>query len=226
MELVEGPTLADRMIDAPTGLPIDEVVAVAAQIAGALDAAHTRGIVHRDLKPANIKITPAGTVKVLDFGLAKISEEPDLAQSDQITLFGTREGAVIGTVKYMSPEQARGEALDARTDLFSLGLVLYEMATGRPPFDGAVATLVTDAILHATPASPRGINPLVPVRLGANDSQAPREGPARRYQSAADVRADVKDLEHDLLHMRAPSDRCGSVGCGSGGQSRWRSPRC
>jgi serine/threonine protein kinase len=207
MELVEGPTLADLMIDAPRGLPIDDVVAVAAQIAGALDAAHTRGIVHRDLKPANIKITPAGTVKVLDFGLAKISEEPDLAQSDQITLFGTREGAVIGTVKYMSPEQARGEALDARTDLFSLGLVLYEMATGRPPFDGTVATLVTDAILHATPASPRGINPLVPVRLERMILRLLEKECARRYQSAADVRADVKDLEHDLLHMRAPSDR-------------------
>ncbi|HEY7187325.1 MAG TPA: serine/threonine-protein kinase, partial [Vicinamibacterales bacterium] len=129
MELVEGPTLADLMIDAPTGLPIDDVVPVAEQIAGALDAAHTRGIVHRDLKPANIKITPAGTVKVLDFGLAKLSEEPDRAQTDQITLFGTREGAVIGTVKYMSPEQARGEALDARTDLFSFGVVLYELAT-------------------------------------------------------------------------------------------------
>src|SRR6185295_5190356 len=100
-------------------------------------------------------------------------------------------------------EQARGEALDARTDLFSLGLVLYEMATGRAPVDGTVATLVTDAILHATPASPRGINPLVPVRLERTILRLLEKDRARRYQSAADVRSDVKEMEHDLLHLRA-----------------------
>ena len=207
MELVEGPTLADLMIDAPAGLAIDAVVSFAGQIAGALDAAHTRGIVHRDLKPANIKITPAGTVKVLDFGLAKISEEPDRAQTDQITLFGTREGAVIGTVKYMSPEQARGEALDARTDLFSFGVVLYEAATGRPPFQGAVSTLVIDGILHATPPLPRSSSPSIPVGLERIILRLLEKDRARRYQSAGDVRSDIKNLEHELLHLRAPPIR-------------------
>ena len=133
MELVEGSTLSERMIHARSGLPFREVVAFAGQIVDALDAAHTRAIIHRDLKPANIKITPAGTVKVLDFGLAKMSEAPDCLQTNQITMLGTRDGSIVGTVQYMSPEQASGESLDVRTDLFSLGVVLYELATGRPP---------------------------------------------------------------------------------------------
>jgi serine/threonine protein kinase len=124
MELIEGPTLADRLTHTRSGLPIGEVVAVAGQIADALDAAHTRGVVHRDLKPANAKITQAGTVKVLDFGLAKMTEEPDRAQTNGLTMSGTCEGEIVGTVRYMSPEQARGEELDARSDLLSLGVVL------------------------------------------------------------------------------------------------------
>ena len=207
MELVEGPTLADRMIHAPLGLPIGEVVALAGQVVDALDAAHSRAIVHRDLKPANVKITPAGTVKVLDFGLAKISEAPDRAQTNQITMLGTGEGVIVGTVQYMSPEQARGESLDVRTDLFSLGVVLYELATGRPPFQGRVSTLVIDAILHATPSPPRSSNPSIPASLDGIILRLLEKDRARRYQNAADVRGDIKLLEHELLHLQAPSDR-------------------
>jgi serine/threonine protein kinase len=207
MELIEGPTLADRLTHTRSGLPIGEVVAVAGQIADALDAAHTRGVVHRDLKPANAKITQAGTVKVLDFGLAKMTEEPDRAQTNGLTMSGTCEGEIVGTVRYMSPEQARGEDLDARSDLFSLGVVLYELATGRPPFEGHVSTLVIDAILHATPQRPRSSNPAIPVELERIILRLLEKERARRYQHAAAVRADIKNLEHELLHLRAPPDR-------------------
>ena len=141
-------------------------MSIARQIAEALEAAHARGIAHRDLKPANIKITPAGIVKVLDFGLAKEfsgdithpnSEDPTVADLTVV-------GSVVGTMAYMSPEQARGEPLDARTDLFSFGAVLYEMTTGRRAFGAAQSTLIVDAILHETPPLPRSINPAVPPR--------------------------------------------------------------
>ena len=138
LELVDGATLADRLVSGP--LPIQEALTVARQIADALDAAHEKGIVHRDLKPANIKITPDGTVKVLDFGLAKVDARdgtaPDLSQSPTMTLGGTREGVILGTAAYMSPEQARGKPLDKRTDIWAFGCVLYEMLTGRAAFPG------------------------------------------------------------------------------------------
>jgi DNA-binding beta-propeller fold protein YncE len=152
LELVEGETLAERLAVGP--LPIQEALSVARQIADALEAAHEKGIVHRDLKPGNIKVTPDGTVKVLDFGLAKVGAgdgaAPDLAQSPTI-VSGTREGVILGTAAYMSPEQARGQAIDERTDIWAFGCVLYEMLTGKPAFDGEDVTEVLGAVVRLDP---------------------------------------------------------------------------
>ena len=141
LELVEGDTLADKLARGEArveGLPVPEALAIARQIADALDAAHERGIVHRDLKPANIKITPAGTVKVLDFGLAKVSRRrwirPRASRSPAMGVGDTRDGMILGTAAYMSPEQARGQAVDKRADIWAFGCVLYELLTGRPAF--------------------------------------------------------------------------------------------
>jgi len=149
MELVEGPTLAERI--ATGAIPIDEALLIAQQIAEALDAAHERGIIHRDLKPANIKITPDGVVKVLDFGLAKAggidSPGSDLTQSPTLTVAHTREGLLLGTPAYMSPEQTRGKTVDKRTDIWAFGCVLYEMLTARRPFTGEMPSDMVAAIL-------------------------------------------------------------------------------
>jgi serine/threonine protein kinase len=153
LELVEGPTLADRIAEGP--LPIDEALPIARQIAEALEAAHEEGIIHRDLKPANIKITSSGQVKVLDFGLAKAAtgdaSGPDLTRSPTITIGGTCEGVILGTAAYMSPEQARGQPVDARTDIWSFGCVLYEMLAGRPTFGGDTFSDTIAAVLEREP---------------------------------------------------------------------------
>ena len=170
LELVEGPTLADRLKAGP--LPLAEVLAIARQIADALDAAHERGIIHRDLKPANIKIAPDGVVKVLDFGLAKAVADDvsgsDLAGAPTATTWGTREGLILGTAAYMSPEQARGRQLDKRTDNWAFGCVLYEMLTGHPAFSGETTSDLIAAILERDPdwrrlsaTTPSSIQPLV-----------------------------------------------------------------
>jgi serine/threonine protein kinase len=153
LELVEGETLAGRIARAP--IPLGDFLTIARQIAEALDAAHEKGIIHRDLKPANIKITPSGVVKVLDFGLAKATAgdraAPDLTLSPTVTAGGTREGSVLGTAAYMSPEQARGTPVDKRTDIWAFGCVLYEMLTGQRPFDGASVSDTMAAVLTAEP---------------------------------------------------------------------------
>jgi serine/threonine protein kinase len=180
MELLEGETLRERL--APGPLKLDALLDLGTQIADALETAHARGIVHRDIKPANIFVTKRGQAKLLDFGLA--SRRPlDAAGREQTadpqhpmagndvtaaaTEFGplTQAGVVVGTVAYMSPEQARGEGLDARTDVFSCGAVLYEMATGRQPFSGGTTAVVFDAILNRAPASPVKLNPALPEEL-------------------------------------------------------------
>jgi serine/threonine protein kinase len=152
LELIEGQTLADRIAHGP--VPIPDALAIAKQIAEALEVAHERGIVHRDLKPANIKVTPDGVVKVLDFGLAKgrgHEPSPDLTHSPTITIGDTRDGVVLGTAAYMSPEQARGQFVDKRTDIWAFGCVLYEMLTGRIAFKGDTVSDTIAAILRAEP---------------------------------------------------------------------------
>ena len=153
LELVEGETLADRIARGP--IPLNDALTIARQIADALDAAHEKGIVHRDLKPANIKITPDGIVKVLDFGLAKAASgdaaTADLTQSPTVTVGGTREGVILGTAAYMSPEQARGQTVDKRTDIWAFGCVLYEMLTGRAAFARDTLTDTLAAVVEGRP---------------------------------------------------------------------------
>jgi serine/threonine protein kinase len=162
MELLEGQTLGQRITRG--ALPLDELLDVAIQIAGALDAAHGKGILHRDLKPANLFLTSHGGCKILDFGLAtRMARGSETLTLPEVVL--TSPGSTVGTIIYMSPEQVRGENLDARTDLFSLGVVLYEMATGKRPFDGATPGVVFDAILNKAPMAPTRLNSALPSEL-------------------------------------------------------------
>jgi serine/threonine protein kinase/Tfp pilus assembly protein PilF len=202
MELVEGATLKD-LLSGP--LPLEKLLDFASQIADALDAAHARGIVHRDIKTANIIVTPRGHVKLMDFGLAKMTSGPRDAASSGESQLATAEaqqmltspGTAIGTVAYMSPEQARGEELDARTDLFSFGAVLYEMATGRQAFSGQTTAVVFDAILNRAPAPPARINPDLPEELAHIIDKALEKDRDLRYQTAAEMKSDLKRLRRD-----------------------------
>ena len=197
LELVEGPTLADRI--AQGTIAINEALAIAKQIAEALEAAHDAGVIHRDLKPANIKVREDGTVKVLDFGLAKALDPAPKggSQSPTRTGSGTEMGVILGTVAYMSPEQARGEALDRRTDLFSLGAVLYEMVTGRAAFDGGTPAVVFNAILSLTPPRPLSLNRDLPSKLDEIIIKSLEKDRGLRYQHASDLLADLKRLTRD-----------------------------
>jgi len=211
MELLEGQTLRERIGGRP--VPVDSLLDYAIQISDALDAAHARGIIHRDIKPANIFITQRGQTKILDFGLAKSTSAPVRGNS-----FGgatasidadpapepliTSPGAAIGTVAYMSPEQARGDALDARTDLFSFGAVLYEMATGVRPFTGATPPLIFDAIFHETPAAASSRNPNIPPKLDDIIAKALEKDRDMRSQTAAELRADLKRLKREIESAR------------------------
>jgi len=218
MELLEGQSL-DQKIDGQP-LPLDKILDVNIQVTDALDIAHSKGIVHRDLKPANIFVTTRGQAKILDFGLAKLTyDRRALIETvgnapTAAPVMLTSPGMAVGTVAYMSPEQARGEELDGRSDLFSLGAILYEMATGKLPFEGNTSAVIFQGILDRAPFPPAELNPALPIKLDEIIDKALEKDRDLRYQSAAEMRADLKRLKRDSSGY---SSRAGMVAASTSG---------
>ncbi|MBC7926421.1 MAG: protein kinase, partial [Bryobacteraceae bacterium] len=218
MEYLEGETLKHKLEG--ISIPFTRVLEWSVQIADALEAAHSKGIVHRDIKPANLFVTDRNQAKVLDFGLAKLASESARAGPSENTAtlvvgFETTPGTTMGTISYMSPEQAGAEDLDARTDIFSFGVVLYQMATGKLPFDGRTSAIVFSAILTHTPPPPSSLNPDIPEDIDRIVARMLEKDRSLRYQSAADLLADLRSLQRDTTMSQPSLVRPGSVRPGS-----------